>query len=73
LAGANPDAVTCAITGDLADTGEPEVYFRLGELLGDLPLTVDLLIGNRDNRSALLGAFSGSGRFDNQTPMGRSL
>ena len=63
LAVSNPEAATCVITGDLADIGEPEVYLWFKKVLGALPLTVDLMVGNHDDRSAFLGIFAGSGQF----------
>lgn len=63
LARAYPQTESCVITGDLADDCEPEVYTWFRETIDQIALPVDLLVGNHDNRTALLSAFAGSGRF----------
>jgi 3',5'-cyclic-AMP phosphodiesterase len=45
------------ITGDLTDSGQPEAYAHLRELLAPLAMPVYLLPGNHDERSALRAAF----------------
>lgn len=50
-----PDAV--AITGDLTDSGRPEEYAVLRELLAPLAMPVYVIPGNHDKRDALRTAF----------------
>ena len=50
-----PDAVI--VTGDLTDSGRPEEYAVLRELLAPLEMPVSLLPGNHDERTALREAF----------------
>lgn len=50
-----PDIVV--ITGDLVDSGRPEEYAHLTELLKQLPMPLYVIPGNHDNRSALRDAF----------------
>ncbi|MEO9827217.1 MAG: phosphodiesterase [Paracoccaceae bacterium] len=63
LAEAYPNAESCVITGDLADDGDAQVYTWLKELIADLSIPVDLLVGNHDDRMFLTKEFAGSGRF----------
>ena len=51
------DAELCVITGDLAQSGQPEAYRDLRESLSRLNLPVHLMIGNHDRREQTLGAF----------------
>src|SRR5208283_394542 len=50
-----PDMVVA--TGDLADSGRPEEYEHLAELLAPLPMPLYLIPGNHDRRDALRAAF----------------
>ena len=50
-----PDAV--AITGDLTDSGAPDEYAALRELLAPLQMPIYLVPGNHDERRALRDAF----------------
>lgn len=54
-----PDLVVA--TGDLVDSGEPEQYGLLAEILSGLPMPVYLLPGNHDEREALRAAFPRAG------------
>jgi 3',5'-cyclic-AMP phosphodiesterase len=56
----HPDAVL--VTGDLADTGAPEEYERVRELLAPLPMPVHPMVGNHDDRDALRECFAVDGR-----------
>src|SRR6266568_8067229 len=47
-----PDCVI--ITGDLADTGHPDEYAALREILRRCPVPVHLLAGNHDDPAALI-------------------
>ncbi len=51
------DAAFCLITGDLAHWGEPAAYAALQDCLQALPMPVQLLIGNHDNRMAFRARF----------------
>ncbi|HEY7143875.1 MAG TPA: phosphodiesterase [Streptosporangiaceae bacterium] len=53
-----PDCVL--ITGDLADTGHPEEYAALHELLRRCPVPVHLVAGNHDDPAALIAEFGGT-------------
>lgn len=50
-----PDLVVA--TGDLVDSGQPEEYEHLAELLAPLPMPLYLIAGNHDERGALRAAF----------------
>lgn len=50
-----PDCVV--ITGDLADTGHPDEYAALRDILRKCPVPVHLLPGNHDDPSALIARF----------------
>jgi len=50
-----PDIVV--VTGDLTDSGQPEAYAHLRDLLSPLTMPLYLLPGNHDNRDALRAAF----------------
>ena len=45
------------ITGDLADTGDPDAYVILGEILGALRMPYRLVLGNHDRRGPFRAAF----------------
>lgn len=51
-----PDLVLA--TGDLVDSGRPDEYRRLHDLLAPLPMPVYLIPGNHDDREALAAAFA---------------
>lgn len=44
------DADLCVITGDLTDVGDLDAYVKFREIIADLKLPVQLMIGNHDNR-----------------------
>jgi Icc protein len=48
-------------TGDLVDSGQPEEYRRLRELLAPLTMPVYLIPGNHDDRQALRDTFADQG------------
>ena len=54
-----PDAV--AITGDLTDSGRPEEYALLRELIAPFEMPVYLIPGNHDERNAMRAAFPDHG------------
>lgn len=51
------DAELCLFTGDLTDTGTPEAYGSLREVLSALRVPCRLLIGNHDDRENFSQAF----------------
>ncbi|MFV0473761.1 MAG: phosphodiesterase [Pikeienuella sp.] len=51
------DADLVAITGDLANDGDPRAYRALREMLGVLPMPARLLLGNHDRRANFRAAF----------------
>jgi 3',5'-cyclic-AMP phosphodiesterase len=51
------DARLCVITGDLTHHGRPEEYEAFREAIADLPMPVQLLIGNHDDRACFRAAF----------------
>ena len=51
-----PQAVV--LSGDLVDSGTPDEYAALRELLAPLPMPLYLMPGNHDDRAALRGVFS---------------
>ena len=53
------DAKFCAISGDLANRGEPASYAALKERLERFPLRVHLMLGNHDDRGNFPGVFNG--------------
>lgn len=64
------DAEALFITGDLSDWGEAADYALLKERIGSIPLPVELLIGNHDDRSTFLRCFpelEGEGGFVHRT------
>lgn len=54
-----PDIVV--VTGDLTDSGRPEEYAALREILAGLPMPIFVLPGNHDERNALRDAFAADG------------
>ena len=53
----HPDAAFAAITGDLANWGEPKAYAFLAECAAQAPWPIHLTIGNHDDRARFLAAF----------------
>jgi Icc protein len=51
------DAELCILTGDLVHRSDPRAYAAVRGCLDDLALPFRLLMGNHDERSALLAAF----------------
>ena len=51
------DADLCVLSGDLAHDGDPDAYALLAEILQDLPMPRQLVVGNHDNRGRLREAF----------------
>ncbi|HTD89677.1 MAG TPA: phosphodiesterase [Burkholderiales bacterium] len=51
------DAAFCLLSGDLADAGTDSAYAALAAITARLPMPVYPLVGNHDDRSALLRAF----------------
>ena len=45
------------MTGDLTEAGDPESYARLAAAVADCPFPVHAMVGNHDDRAALLAAF----------------
>lgn len=54
---ANPAPNVVLATGDLVDTGAPDEYRRLRELLAPLTMPLYLIPGNHDDRAALCAEF----------------
>lgn len=54
------DAALCLLTGDLADNGGDSAYGQLAHLAARLPMPVWPMVGNHDNRAALLRHFPDS-------------
>ena len=59
----HPDAAAILLTGDLADTGDPQAYRVLRTLLHDVDLPVHLMLGNHDSRIGFVEVF-GTDRLD---------
>lgn len=57
IATEHADAEFCLITGDLAHLGQPQAYAALREVLAGLPMPVQLLLGNHDDRHAFQACF----------------
>lgn len=51
------DADLCVLSGDLAHHGDPDAYALLADILEDLPMPRQLVVGNHDDRSRLRDAF----------------
>jgi 3',5'-cyclic AMP phosphodiesterase CpdA len=73
------DAALCLLTGDLAEAGDDAAYAELARLTSRLPMPVHVMVGNHDERGALLRRFpaadDGSGFIQQaiDTPAGRLL
>jgi len=74
------DARFCVLSGDLTNQGTPGAYRVLKAILDDLAVPYHVMIGNHDERSALLAAFPETPRDSNgfvqyvlETPAGRLL
>lgn len=52
------DAAYCILTGDLVNDAEPAHYPMLKAILDQTPLPLLPLVGNHDDRAALLGTFT---------------
>ncbi len=50
------DADLCVLSGDLAHNGDPDAYTLLAEILQDLPVPRQLIVGNHDDRARLRDA-----------------
>jgi len=62
----HPDAEAIIVTGDLSDLGEADDYRRLTARLASVPVPVELMIGNHDDRATLTDAIpeiAGEGGF----------
>ncbi len=57
IAQANPVPAVVLVTGDLVESGAPDEYRRLRELLTPLTMPLYLIPGNHDNRAALCAGF----------------
>jgi 3',5'-cyclic AMP phosphodiesterase CpdA len=53
------DAALCLLTGDLAERGDDAAYEQLARLAARLPMPVCTMVGNHDDRTALLRRFPG--------------
>jgi 3',5'-cyclic AMP phosphodiesterase CpdA len=62
-----PDLVL--LTGDLVDTGQPEEYHALRDLLAALPIPFLVIPGNHDHRENLRNAFSDHTYLPGQGPL----
>ena len=74
------DAAFCVLSGDLADAGSDSAYAALAAITARLPMPVYPMVGNHDERAALLRAFpslrtdaSGFVQTAIDTPHGRFL
>jgi len=74
------DAEFCVMSGDLTNEGTPGAYRTLGGILDGLAVPYHIMIGNHDERSALLAAFPETPRDEDgfvqyvlETPVGRLL
>lgn len=54
------DAALCLLTGDLAEAGSDAAYAQLARQLARLPMPVHPMVGNHDDRAALIGRFPDS-------------
>lgn len=53
----HPDAERVILMGDLTNSGTPEEYARVAEVIKECPLPVSLMCGNHDQRDNLVAAF----------------
>jgi len=53
----HPDAARVVLMGDLTNSGTPEEYARVAEVIADCPIPVSLMCGNHDQRDNLTAAF----------------
>jgi Icc protein len=74
------DAAFCLLSGDLADAGADDAYAALAAITARLPMPVYPMVGNHDERSALMRAFPSRSVDDSgfiqtviDTPQGRFL
>ena len=74
------DAAFCVLSGDLADAGTESAYTALAAMTARLPMPAYLLVGNHDDRGALMRAYpavrvdeSGFIQSAFDTPHGRFL
>ncbi|MDH3580601.1 MAG: phosphodiesterase [Hyphomicrobiales bacterium] len=74
------DAEFCVISGDLTDAGDARAYEWLGGKLADFPLKTFVMIGNHDERVALVDTFpdvprdaNGFLQYSHPTPEGLFL
>jgi 3',5'-cyclic AMP phosphodiesterase CpdA len=51
------DAALCLLTGDLAERGDDAAYAQLAHIAARLPMPVYQMVGNHDDRAALLRHF----------------
>lgn len=58
----HPDAAQVIITGDLTHEGDVASYRRVGQVLGELTIPYQLMIGNHDRRDAFLDSFPAAPR-----------
>jgi Icc protein len=58
IAALRPRPAAIFATGDLTETGSPEEYAALAEILQEAPCPLHLGMGNHDRRAALLNAFA---------------
>lgn len=58
------DAAFCLLTGDLADAGAERAYAALAAITARLPMPVYPLVGNHDERRALMRAYPSLHRDD---------
>lgn len=61
----HPDAERVILMGDLTNSGTPEEYARVGEIIADCPIPVTLMCGNHDQRDNLTAAFPWANTDDN--------
>ena len=74
------DAAFCLLSGDLADAGADDAYAALASITARLPMPAYPMVGNHDDRDALMRAFPALPREESgfiqttiDTPHGRFL
>lgn len=73
------DAMLCLLTGDLAERGDDAAYVQLRRIAGFLPMPTYPMVGNHDDRAALLRHFPDAGdgagfiQRSLDTPVGKLL